>query len=189
MIINYYGEGGFKLQSGDLSLLVDPPNNRLKADVTLKTESDPSAFPNQPGEIGFPGEYDIKEIEITGKSVIKESSEKVVKTVYAVRFEDIKFGFLGRIKEVPPSDVLEVIDDVDILFLHIDGREALDPKEAAGLVKQIEPKVIIPSHDGNVKEFLKALGQEASNQEKFVFKRKDLDAHKGTVMMLKNSGN
>lgn len=188
MIINYFGEGGFRLQSGDLSLLVDPPNNRLKADVTLKTESDPGVFSNEPGEINFPGEYEIKEIEVTGKPVIKESNEKSVKTVYAVRFEDIKFGFLGRIKEVPLAEVLEAIDDVDILFLHLDGKNSLEPKEAASLVKQIEPKVVIPSHEGNVKDFLKALGQEAVNQDKFVFKRKDLDAHKGTVMILKNSG-
>ncbi len=188
MIINYYGEGGFRLQSGDLSLLVDPPNNRLKADILLKTESDPSVFSNQPGEISFPGEYEIKGIEIIGKLVAKESGEKSVKTVYAVRFENIKFGFLGRIKEVPPADVLEMIDDVDILFLHVDGGNALDSKEAASLVKQIDPKVVIPSYEETPKDFLKALGQEASNQEKFVFKRKDLDAHHGTVVVLKNSG-
>ena len=173
MIINYFGEGGFRLQSGDLSLLVDPPNNRLKADVLLKTESDPTVFSNQPGEIGFPGEYEVREIEITGKLVAKESSEKLVRTVYLVRFEDIKFGFLGRVSEVPPTEVLELIDDVDILFLNVDGKGALDPKDAAGLVKQIEPRVVIPSYEKDVKNFLKALGLEASNQEKFVFKKKD----------------
>lgn len=188
MIVNYYGEGGFRLQSGDLSLLVDPPNNRLKADVVIRTESDPGVFSNQPGEIGYPGEYEIKEIEVVGKLVAKESSEKLVKTVYAVRFEDIKFGFLGRIKEAPPADVLEMIDDVDILFLHVDGGKALDSKDAASLVKQIEPRVVIPSYEGMPRDFLKFLGQEALNQEKFVFKRKDLDAHHGTVVILKNSG-
>lgn len=189
MIITYFGEGGFRLQSGDLSLLVDPPNNRLKADILLETESDPAAFSSQAGEICFPGEYEIKEVEIVGRLAAKESSDKVLKTVYAIRFEDVKFGFLGRIKETPPAEVLEIIDDVDILFVPVDGKFGLDPKEAASLVKQIEPKVVIPNGEGNVKEFAKALGQDPVSQEKFVFKRKELETYKGAVLVLKNLSN
>ena len=37
MVINYFGNGCFRLQSGETSVLVNPDNNRLKADVTLKT--------------------------------------------------------------------------------------------------------------------------------------------------------
>ena len=49
MVINYFGNGCFRLQSGETSVLVNPENNRLKADVTLKTltatEVDASAEP------------------------------------------------------------------------------------------------------------------------------------------------
>ena len=37
MVITYYGNGAFRLQSGDTVLLLNPENNRLKADVTLRT--------------------------------------------------------------------------------------------------------------------------------------------------------
>jgi len=37
MVINYFGNGCFRLQSGETSILVNPENNRLKADIILKT--------------------------------------------------------------------------------------------------------------------------------------------------------
>ena len=37
MVITYFGNGSFRLQSGDNALLLNPDNNRLKADVTLRT--------------------------------------------------------------------------------------------------------------------------------------------------------
>ena len=72
MIVNYFGDGCFRLQSGELSLLVNPTNNRLKADVVLKTLAAPDGVPLSGAEIAFPGEYEIKGIEIHGLPMEKE---------------------------------------------------------------------------------------------------------------------
>ena len=37
MVITYSGNGSFRLQSGDTALLLNPENNRSKADVIIRT--------------------------------------------------------------------------------------------------------------------------------------------------------
>ncbi|MEK9186306.1 MAG: hypothetical protein AAB885_01835, partial [Patescibacteria group bacterium] len=68
MVITYHGEGCFRVQVGDVVIVTDPVDNRLKADILLKTEWDSKkqAFPPVELEISGPGEYEAKEIEILG---------------------------------------------------------------------------------------------------------------------------
>ncbi len=187
MILSYFGEGGFRLQSGDISLLVDPPNNRLKADVILKTVVPTDFYTEQVGEIIFPGEYEVKGIQILGWQLKDESSEKFIKTVYLVRWEEMQFAFLGQAKDLPPTEILDNLDgELDILFVPIGGNDTLPAKEAASLVKQLEPFIAVPSFYKNAGEFLKLLGQSREVQEKFVFKKKDILGRKSEVLLLKN---
>ena len=187
MILSYFGEGGFRLQSGDVSLLVDPPNNRLKADVVLKTLVSADVVSEQASEIVFPGEYEVKGIQILGWQLKDESTEKFIKTVYLVRWEEMQFAFLGQAKDVPPTDILDNLDgELDFLFLPIGGGDTLSAKDAASLVKQLEPLVAVPSFYKNAGDFLKLLGQSRDIQEKFVFKKKDLAGKKSEVLILKN---
>lgn len=184
MVINYYGEGCFRLQSGDLSLLVDSNNNRLKADVFLKTIIAPGTLPESVFEISFPGEYEVKGIEIFGWPVTQESTEKFIKTVYLVKWEGIKFAFFGHISEFPSPELLGGLDEPDILFVPIGGGHFLSADGAARLTKQLEPAMAIPSFYKDYKGFLKVLGQQGMVQEKLVFKRKDLEPEKMKAMVL-----
>ena len=116
MIITYHGEGCFKIQSGNLSMVVDPLNDRMKPDVVLKTASPfPGEIPD-PKTITGPGEYEIEGIEIRGVQLLKESSPKLIKTAYLVTFEEIKLGFLGEAFDMPEPEVLEALGDAEILF-------------------------------------------------------------------------
>lgn len=85
MIITFYGEGCFKIQSGDITILTDPLDDktgltapRFKSDIILKTLT-PLPFPrssilNSQFSISGPGEYNIKDVNITGFALPKESS-------------------------------------------------------------------------------------------------------------------
>ena len=72
MVITYFGNGSFRLQSGETTLLLNPDNNRLKADVTLRTLAGTatdellSHASDEGMTISFPGEYESRGIEITG---------------------------------------------------------------------------------------------------------------------------
>lgn len=185
MIINYFGDGCFRLQNGETSLLVDPNNSRLKADVVLKTLIAPdTAASVAANEIAFPGEYEMKDIRAQGWPVPKESTEKFLKTVYLVKWEGLSFVFLGHISEGIEPEIVEEFSEQDILFIPV-GEHFFSDEEAVKLLKKLEPSVVIPSFSKKPDSFLKALGQKAEIQDKFVFKKKDLENLKNKAVILK----
>lgn len=193
MIVTYFGNDCFRLQSGEVSLLTDPENNRLKADVTLKTLTPTAGDSNPPSEaaakegemlITFPGQYESKEIEIEGFPIAEESTEKFLKTAYRVSWEGMKFVFLGHLSRPIDATLMEEFSEPDVLFLPIGGGHFLEPEVAAKIAKQLEARVVIPSFAKNPDAFLKALGKKAETMEKFVFKQKDIATDKGRVIVL-----
>ena len=184
MILSYFGDGGFRLQSGDLSLLVDPPNNRLRADVVLRTLVSVDTTVPVAGEVTFPGEYEIRGIEVSGVGVAEESTEKYLKQVYLVRWDDMSFAFLGHLKNVPATEILEGLNDPNILFLPVGGGHFMSPQDAAKVAKKIEPNLIVPAFYKTPTDFLKAMGQKGREEEKLVFKKKDLTEENGKVVVL-----
>ena len=187
MVINYFGDGCFRLQSGGTSLLVDPNNNRLKADVVLKTLISTDAPAAAPNEVSSPGEYEIKDIQIQGWPVPKESTEKFLKTVYLVTWEDMNFVFLGHLSNGLEPEILEEFGESNVLFAPIGGGHFLSGEAAAKLAKKLEPSAVIPCFFKTPNEFLKAIGQKAEAQEKFVFKKRDLDGLKTKAIILKSA--
>ncbi len=188
MVITYFGEGAFRVQSGETSLLIDSDNNRLKADLVLKTSvATDSLISAEPSTISFPGEYEVKGIEVKGIAVTEESTEKKVQTAYLVTWEEIKIAFLGGISKQPSADIIEKLNDPDILFIPAGGGNYLEPEAAAKTAKMIEASIVIPSFYKSPAEFLKAMGQKSEPQEKLVLKKKDLTAEKNMVVILKHS--
>lgn len=197
MVINYLGGGSFKLQSGETSMLINPENNRYKADVILKTLS-PAVFSSggstslttsgadisEPNEISFPGEYEIKEIEIRGIAVPEESGEKFLKTVYAVTWEEITFAFLGHLSKPISADIIEKLGEPDVLILPVGGGHFLEANVAAKLTRQLEPSFVIPTFYKTPAEFAKEMGQKVDPQEKLVFKKKDIITGKTQLVVL-----
>jgi len=209
MVVNYFGNGCFRLQSGETSILLDPENNRLKADVVLRTivatemenggagaggDKNKSGASTGAGvgadvsgttTIAFPGEYEIKGIEIVGFSIAAESTEKFLKTAYAVTWEEMKFVFLGHLSAPIDATLVEEFAEPDVLILPVGGGHFLEPNVAAKLAKQLEARIVIPSFYKNPDEFLKALGKKTETAEKFVFKQKDIAGDKDRPVILK----
>jgi L-ascorbate metabolism protein UlaG (beta-lactamase superfamily) len=190
MVINYLGNGSFKLQSGETSLLVNPENARFKADLVLRTLAPAESLKASDGaveqnDISFSGEYEVKGIEVVGIPVPDESTDKFVKTVYSVNWEDIKFAFLGHVSKPLSADVMDALDEPDVLVLPVGGGHFLEPGVAAKIAKQLEPSYIIPTFYKNPAEFLKVMGQKGEEMEKLVFKKKDLGESKDRVVILK----
>lgn len=181
MVITYYGEGCFRLQSGDLSILTDPQNNRLKADVVLETLS-PAEVDISSDKINFPGEYEIKGIEIQGFSVPDESTDKFIKTIYSIKFEEITFLLLGHISEMPDVKILEQLGEPDVVFVPV-GDHFMSPADAAKLMKQMEPSIIIPSFSKDSGEFLKLTGQKGETEDKVVFRKKDIGETQRVIVL------
>ena len=188
MVINHFGNGCFRLQSGDTSVLLNPESNRLKADVTLKTltaaDADPVADAGDDVVVPFAGEYEEKGIEIAGFPVPAESTDKFLKTVYALQWEGMKFVFLGHLSKPLDATLMEELLEPDVLVLPVGGGHFLEPEVAAKIAKQLEARIVIPSFYKEATDFLKASGKKGEEMEKFVFKQKDILADKGRVIIL-----
>lgn len=173
------------MQSGDTSLLIDPEGNRLKADVYAFTSAELKSGDVFPQEvINFPGEYEVRGIEIDGVAVPGEADGDRVRTAYLVVMEDIRVAILGDAKKIPPVEVLERLEEPDILILPAEKGNYLSPEDAAKLAKQLEPAVVIPSRYKNAEELSKAFEKKTEPQEKFVCKKKDLERGKIELVIL-----
>ena len=110
--------------------------------------------------------------------------------------ESIKICFLGHISQTPDPDILEQLEEIDILFIPAGGKPFMEQKTAAQLIKQINPKIAVPSffkiqglkrQADDLKIFLEETnGQKKESKEfleKLTIKKKDLEEIKKTEIM------
>ncbi|TSC96492.1 MAG: Zn-dependent hydrolase [Parcubacteria group bacterium Athens0714_26] len=203
MVINWYGEGCFKIQTGGLTLLTDPFGGdigltpaRGKFEAVLKTLTSwplPEKEPDEQVILGA-GEYDIQGVEIRGFGLPNESTDKFFKTIYLVNAEDLNLCFLGHLAEYPESDILDKIKQVDVLFMPAGGKPFISQELGAKFVKQFDPKIVVASFykvaglkrdADDAKDFVKELGIKEEIEEKLVLKKKDLSESRTRLILLK----
>jgi len=208
MIITYQGVDFFKVQFGDTTLAFNPiskeskfKNTRFFADIALVSLNhvDMNGTENlsyngkEPFVISGPGEYEVKDIFIKGfvsKSLY--GGKEKINTIYSINLEGMNLCYLGAISDINlSSDVKEALGDVDILFLPIGDDGVLDAAKAEKLSVEIEPKIIIPMHYGEVgnkdalKKYLKEAGEDNVKPiEKLTIKKKDLEGKQSEVVVL-----
>jgi L-ascorbate metabolism protein UlaG (beta-lactamase superfamily) len=206
MIITNYGKQFFKVQLGDTTLAFNPIGkdskikaSRFGADVALCSVNHPDYNgvdaviygEKDPLAITGPGEYETKGVFIKGvptEAVI--AGKKYINTIYSFELDSIKICFLGAYagKQLP-AVTKELIDDIDILFVAIDGNERVTPADAYALAISLEPKIIIPmDYDENakaLKTFLKeGDAEDVKPLDKYTIKKKDLEGCSGDIVVL-----
>ncbi|MEI6479575.1 MAG: MBL fold metallo-hydrolase [bacterium] len=195
MIITYQGGNYFKIQSGELAILIDPENQRsyrgtqiivntVKPTLVERPEDsdDDSA---QPVWIENQGEYEIKGIRIRGWSTGYDSKTKRETTAYRILFDDISIVILGHISETINPEIVSELTDADILIAPAGGSPYVSQQIISKLIRQMEPGIIIPSLYKDVKPFLKELDHpEAKPEDKLVIKKKDIVAKAMKVSVL-----
>lgn len=182
-----------------------PP--RFKTDMVLVTHehmdhNNVASIPGEPFVVRGPGDYEIKEVAITGIPTFHDKSqgkERGRNTVYVIEMEDIRLVHLGDFGEgeIRP-ETLEAMGEVDILFVPVGGTYTIDAETAAEVVSAIEPKIVIPMHyaipglkvklDG-VDNFLKEMGvKNQSAEERLTIKKKDLSESESTRVVILKTG-
>lgn len=214
MVITWYGQACFKIQSGDKTLILDPfaksiglTPPSIQADIVLVTHehsdhNNIKAIKDDYFLVNGPGEYEIKGVKVKGITSFHDKEKGVsrgLNTLYLIEVEGIKILHCGDFGQERLEDIqLEKIGGVDILMVPVGGFFTIDAKEAMGIVKQIEPKVVIPMHykisNLAVKElegvdnFLKEFGEEdAVPKDKYTIKQKDFsgDEENTKVVVMK----
>ncbi len=157
--IEYKGGNGVVIATKKTTLVADPKLSLIglhdlagKDVIELATEArfatnDKDALLNIEG----PGEYEIGDFSIRGIAATRhldaETDEKQT-TVYRIEVGDVRIVLVGNISPIKlTEEQLENIGVVDILVVPIGGNGyTLDATSAVGLLRQIDPKVVIPIH-------------------------------------------
>jgi L-ascorbate metabolism protein UlaG (beta-lactamase superfamily) len=99
--------------------------------------------------IGMPGEYEVSEISVYGvqaRAHIDEANQKSV-TMYKLIAKDLRVLVTGHIHPKLKESDLEAIGTVDVIIVPVGGNGfTLDPVGALELIKEIEPKLVIPTY-------------------------------------------
>lgn len=214
MIITWYGQACFKIQSGDKTLIIDPYEKSIglnpptgQADLVFVTHehSDHNNISVIKGDyflINGPGEYEVKGIKARGIMSFHDNergAKRGFNTLYAIEAEGIKMLHMGDMGQESLLDKeLEEVGKVDILMIPVGGFFTIDAKQAGHIINQIEPKIVIPMHYkipkltiaelSGVEEFLEEFGGgEVEAVEKLTVKGKDFmdEEEKIKVVILK----
>ncbi|MBI3335306.1 MAG: MBL fold metallo-hydrolase [Candidatus Portnoybacteria bacterium] len=212
MIITWYGQSCFKIQSGELVLAIDPfaketglTPPRFRTDVALvthmhKDHANTDSLTGNPFIVKNAGEYEIKGIYIHGIETFHDNvsgKERGMNTMYAITMEEINLLHMGDFGEEQMRDLtLEELGDIDILMIPIGGTFTIDAEKAAHIIKQIEPKIVIPMHykipgliyklEG-IETFLKETGTKKDMEEKLTIKKKDIIEERKTEFVILKS--
>ena len=214
MVIQWYGQACFKIQSGDLVIAVDPfakeiglTPPRWRANLALITHAhydhaNAEAIAGDPFVIKGPGEYEIQGVQVEGIQTFHdahEGKERGLNTMYKIKMEGITILHMGDFGEGAMRDeTIEQVGDVDIVLIPVGGTYTIAASEAAKIVTQIEPRIVIPMHYNipgltikldEVGMFLKEMGASGvAAEDRLTLKKKDIPEEGHTkVVVLKVS--
>lgn len=183
MEITYLGHSSFKIKGKKTSVVTDPfyPAKvglkfpKVEADiVTVSHGHDDHNATDQvsgmPFIIDSPGEYEVKGVSIIGVPSYHDSEKGAKRgknTIYSIEVDGVHITHLGDLGEMLTDKETEQIGDIDILFIPVGGVYTISAKQAAELITEIEPKIVIPMHF-NRPELKKDVFSELTDLETFL---------------------
>lgn len=214
MDITWYGQSFIKIKGKSATVLIDPFDPQftglklpkdLGAQVVLSTHahgdhSNTNAVEGHPLVVAGPGEYEASGVTVVGVETFHDKSqgaERGKNTLYHILMDGIKVVHVGDLGHLLTEEQTSQIDsEVDILMLPVGGVFTIDAEEAAKVVAQLEPKIVIPIHYkipelkfelGEVGPFLKEMGAENVEPVSKLTVTKDKLPEETTVMLLNRS--
>ena len=163
MEIEYRGANCVVIRDKKILIVVDPTSN-----VSVKEAQNPDAViiatqenfaPSEKDAKNFvidmPGEYEHNDVSVLGVPVhahVDKDGRNA--TMYRVETDNVRLAIIGHTDAPLGDDDLESLGMVDIVVVPVGGGGyTLDARDAATIVRQIAPKVVIPTHfaDAHVK--------------------------------------
>lgn len=156
--IEYKGGNGIVISTKKSTAVIDPKLSvvglkdvPVKGAVEIATEarfalnSDDALL-----AIEGPGEYEAGDFSIRGIAAtrhIDTTADEPVATIYRIEVGEARIAVIGNITPKLVELQLEELGLIDIVILPVGGGGlTLDAVSAASMVRQIDPKVIIPVH-------------------------------------------
>jgi len=154
--LTYYGANCVRLAAKKAQIVVDDNLAKLglktvtkPADISLRTNKMFPEHPDAAFRAEMPGEYEIAGVVIHGIAARAHMDEedKNSAVIYTIQADDTKVAIIGHIYPELTESQLEAIGMVDVAVVPVGGNGyTLDGVGALKVIKQIEPKVVIPTH-------------------------------------------
>ncbi len=195
----WFGHNCFRIRAREATIITDPVDRstgyamaKQTADVVTishdhKGHSNLSAIKPDYKVINEPGEYEMHDVFVTGIRTYHDDNkgnERGYNTVYLIEVEGIVICHLGDLGHALTEEQAEAMSNVDVLLVPAGGGDVISVAQAADVVGQLEPKIVIPMQYataqgdkslGGLDVFGKALGVEIpAAEEKFVVRQSDL---------------
>jgi L-ascorbate metabolism protein UlaG (beta-lactamase superfamily) len=159
--VTWIGHGCFRLRGRSAVAVTDPyPPSlgvklpRLEANLVTVSHEHPNhanaqALHGDPFVIAGPGEYEVAGVSVLGIPTFHDAAggaELGRNTVYVLEVDDVRVCHLGDLGHRLQDDTLELLGAIDVLLVPVGGRHSLNGAAAAEVVRQIEPRNVIPMH-------------------------------------------
>ena len=189
MDISWLGHSCFRIKGSHATVITDPyspslgyslgkPTARI---VTVSHQHSGHSYVQgiggEPRSVIRPGEYEISAVLIIGIATFHDADrgrERGENTVYLMEVDEISVCHLGDLGHVLTTEQVEEIGNVDVLLLPVGGVSTINAPMAAEVVRQLEPKVVVPMHYKTsalswelepVGKFLKEMGVKEINSQ------------------------
>ena len=159
-----------------------------EGDVCFFTSSHPEPVPGAKLTVDIPGEYEVNGVMIHGiqsRAHMDGETERNA-VMYKVTIGETKMLVTGHVYPTLSESKLEDVGLVDVMVVPVGGNGyTLDPTGALQIIKQVEPKVVIPTHfddkslkfevpQQSLEDALKTIGMEPTETtKKFSYKPGD----------------
>ena len=154
MEIEYRGANCVVIKGKKTTIVVDPTSNvsakesQKAENVILATQEKFTPLDSSAFVIDMPGEYEYNDTSVRGIPVpthIGEGGQDA--TMYRVETDGVRIAVVGHTSAPIDEDDLENLGVIDIAIVPVGGGGyTLDASDAATVIRQISPKVVIPTH-------------------------------------------
>jgi L-ascorbate metabolism protein UlaG (beta-lactamase superfamily) len=158
--VTWLGHGCFRLRGRGAVAITDPypPSLGLKLPklegdlVTVSHSHDNHSYVQAVKDarlVDTPGEYEVAGITVTGFAAFHDSvrgEERGRNTVFVIEVDDVRICHLGDLGHRLDDDILDALGTIDVLLAPVGGGTSLDASRAAEVVRQVEPRNVVPMH-------------------------------------------
>ena len=160
MDVTWLGHGCFRLRGRAAAAVTDPypPAIGLKLqrlDANLVTVSHEHENHNYTQvvrdayEIRGPGEYEVAGVSVIGVPSYHDAEKGAThgrNTIYLIEIDDVRVCHLGDLGSALDDAEAEAISAPDVLLVPVGGRTVINAAQAAQVVRQLEPRFVVPMH-------------------------------------------
>ena len=156
--IEYKGGNGVVISTKKTTGVIDPKLSvvglkdlKTKDMVEIATEAR-FALNDDEAKIAIegPGDYEVGDFSIHGVRATRHldtEADEPISTMYRIEIGDVRIAVIGNIAPKLHEDQQEELGIIDVLIIPVGGGGyTLDATSAATVVRQIDPKVVIPVH-------------------------------------------